>query len=310
MIINKILPTLFLIFTCAAASAEEKNYFRAGREELKAETKKYDPVLSDKLIYRVAFGKADDVKILLEKGADPHAKNIADIPVLQIAVVRKDDEAPGIVKNLINGGANVNAVSKNGNTAVLEAVKNGRADILQILIDAHAVLGLVRDAQGYDLLSIAESRGNLDIVKILHAGLDAEKDKLEALKSQGNFINLIQQYAYLSCANEYLNFYISNQPGTVNMVAFNKVITGNSEEIGQTSGQLKMLFKMNNAELLQIQNSSRGQVLARLKYYETNQNRELNGIGTDEDLNNRCWKIARKWNASKMNLEQYRQNTK
>ena len=114
----------------------------------------------------------------------------------------------------------------------------------------------------------------------------------------------------LSCANEYLNFYISNQPKGVNMVAFNNVITSNTSEINDKSGQIRMLFKMKNSELQQIQKLARSQIIAQLNYYETNQNRELNGVGTDSDLNERCWKIAKKWNASKLNLDQYRLNTK
>ena len=133
---------------------------------------------------------------MLDKGADPGAKNIADVPVLTIAAVRKDDEAPAIVKELIDAGANVNRVGKDGDVAVLEVVKNGRPDVLQILIDRQAVLGLVHDSEGNDLLSIAEKRGNLDIVKILNAGLESEKDKIQNLKSVDNFINLIQQYAF------------------------------------------------------------------------------------------------------------------
>src|SRR6202012_258736 len=105
-----------------------------------------------------------------------------------------------------------------------------------------------------------------------------EKDKLQGLRSEDNFIKLVQQYAFLSCANEYLNFYISTQPKGINMVAFNKVITGNGDEIDDTAGKIKMLFRMNGGELRDIQASARDQIVSQLKFYETNENRELNGV--------------------------------
>ena len=312
MIMNKILtfPLLAVIFICGSQvwAAEGKNYFADGNVAPKANL--YDAKLGKDLVYRTAFGRAGDVQILLDQGANPQSRNIADVPVLLIAIARKDAEAPKIVESILKAGANVNSVSKTGDVAVLEAVKNGRPDILQILIDHHAVLSVVHDVDGSDLLSIAEARGNLDIVKILNAGLENEKDKFQSLRSEENFINLIQQYAFLSCANEYLNFYISDQPKNINMVAFSDVISGNSNEIADIGGQIKMLFKTSNAELQQIQSAARGEIVGRLNNYETNENRALNGVGTDDDLNGRCRKIAAKWNANRLNLKQYRQSIK
>ncbi len=319
MITNK--NTIFAVFVLVLAliscvssyAAEQKSYFAASRDKGKKDAvikKPIDASLTQDLVYRAAFGRADDVKLLLDKGADPEAKNAAGLPVLLIATIRKDDEGPKIVEALIKGGSNVNKIAIDGNMAVLEAVRGGRPDVLQILIDNRAVLGAVRDHEGNDLLTIAETRGNLQIVKILNAGLENEKDKVESLKSQDNFIKLVQQYSFLSCASEYLNFYISTQPKGINMVAFNNVITANSAEIDDTAIRIKMLFRMTDPELRSIQISSRGEIITQLRFYETNENRELNGIGTDEDLNNRCQKIAGKWNASKMDMQQYRQNTK
>ena len=319
MITNK--NTIFALFLLAlvlipftsSKAEEQKSYFAATRS-VKAKTtaakKKIDAALTPDLVYRVAFGRAQDVKLLLDKGADPEAKNVAGLPVLMIAIIRKDSEAPKIVQNLIEAGANVNKVAGDGNMAVIEAVKGGRPDILQILIDNRAVLGIVHDREGNDLLTMAETRGNLEIVKILNAGLENEKDKIQGLKSQDNFINLVQQYAFLNCANEYLNYYISTETKSVNMVAFDNVITENVNEIQSTGVKLKMIFRMQDIELKDMQIMARSEIISQLKFYETNENRALNGVGTDDDLNRRCSRIAQKWNASKLNMDQYRQNTR
>jgi len=293
-----------------AQAVDEKSYFAVTKFNFQGadKPKTVDASLSPDLIYRVAFGKVDDVQFLLDKGADPESKNSAGLPVLLIATIRKDQQAPKIVAALLKAGANINRVSPDGNVAVLEAVKGGRPDVLQILIDHRAVLGLVRDRDGNDLLTIAENRGNLEIVNILNAGLENEKDKIQDLKSEDNFIKMVQEYAFLSCASEYLNFYISTQPEGVDMVKFNNVITGNNDEILSTAAKIKMLFRMNNKELGDIQGEARSEIVSALKFYETNENRALNGVGTDDDLNNRCEKIAKKWNASKIDQQQYKLN--
>lgn len=294
---------------------DQKSYFSVTKFDLKntspeeaAKKKKENSPLNKDLIYRVAFGRVDDVKLLLQQGADPDAKNAVGLPVVVIATIRKDEDAPKILSALLKGGANVNATEPNGNVAVVEAVKGGRPDVLQILIDNHAVLSFAHDPNGIDLRTMAEKRGNLDILDIVNAGLDREKDQIEALRSKENFINLVQQYSFLNCSSEYLNFYIANQPAGVNMVEFNKVITGNTNEIADIARKIKLIFKMADSELDQIQLTSRRSIVQNLQYYQTNQNRELNGIGTDQDLNTRCWKIAKNWNARNLNQDQYKIN--
>lgn len=312
MITNKItifVAFLLTVFSVSTYAEESKSYFEAASGIPSSKKgKTYDETLTPDLVYRVAFGRASDVQILLDKNANPEARNTAGIPVLLIATIRKDEEAPKIAHALIKAGANVNKVAQNGNMAVIEAVRNGRPDVLQVLIDNRAVLAMVRDSENKTLLEIAEIRSNLEIVKILNAGLEKEKDKIQALKSQSNFIKLVQQYAFLSCANEYLNFYISTQSKDVNMVAFNDVITANSNELSETSNFLQSLFRMDVRELRAIQGVARGAIIKQMNYYETNQNRELNGIGTDADLNKRCTKIAQTWNAKTMNKDQYNRN--
>ncbi len=286
----------------------EKSYFSSTNASDES-AKSTDPQLNNDLVYRVAFGRAEDVKILLDQNADPNTVNPANIPVLIIAIIRKDDEAPKIVKYLIKAGAKVNVATADGNMPIIEAVKNGRTDILQLLIDNKAVLGGITDAQGHDLQTLAENRADLQIISVLNAGMDSEKEKLQALKSQDNFIRLVQEYSYLNCANEYLNFYLTTEPQKVDALKFDKIITKNSDDIDDTARKIKLIFKMGDAELQTIKVNSRQEIIARLQYYETNANRELNGFGTDDDLNKRCMVIAKKWDLKNLNKGQYELNT-
>jgi ankyrin repeat protein len=309
--------TILLMVPAQVPALDAKSYFAVTKFNIKARSakdaeqeKKASSALNPELIYRTAFGRVDDVRILLEQGADPNARNDARLPVLMIATIRKDEEAPKIAAELLKKGANVNIIGPNGTPPVLEAVRGGRADVLQVLIDNKAVLGTVTDSSGHDLLALAERRGDLEIVDILNAAQEKEKDLIESLKSEDNFIRLIQEYSFLSCANEYLNYYISTEPKGIDIVQFNNVVTANSDEVNDTARKIRLIFKMGNKELGQIQYDARSQIITQLKYYETNENREINGVGKDEDLNKRCWAIAKKWTASRFKRgDQYRLNT-
>ena len=271
--------------------------------------KKIDDSLTPDLIYRVAFGRADDVAILLKQNADPNARNDARIPVLIIAVVRKDDEAPNIVKYLLAAGANVNVLGPQNNVPVLEAVKSGRPDVLQLLIDSGAVLAGVFDGQGQDLLTVAETRGDYQIISSLNAGLANEKDKINAMKSPASFVKMVQHYAYLNCANEYLNYFLSTQSEKVDPVKFDKIISNNNDEIEAGGKRIKYIFKMGDKELGKIKYQARQGIVNDLHSLGGERNSEFNGVGTDADLDRRCTAVAGHWNLESLNTTQYDANT-
>ena len=271
--------------------------------------KKFDSSLTPDLIYRVAFGRADDVGILLKQNADPNARNDARIPVLIIAVVRKDDESPNIVKYLLANGANVNILGPQNNTPVLEAVKAGRPDVLQLLIDGGAVLAGVYDVNGQDLLTLAQNRGDYQIISTLNAGIAAEKDRFNAMKSPESFVKMVQRYAYLSCANEYLNYYLSIEADKVDPVKFDKIISSNNDEIDAQGRRIKYIFKMGDKELGGIKLKARQAIINDLKSLGSSHNQEFNGVGTDEDLNKRCTAVAARWDLQSLDKDQYNVNT-
>lgn len=258
------------------------------------------------LIYRVAFGRAADVVQLLKQGADANMKNETGYSVLMTAITRKDEQAEPITRALLLYGANPNLSVIGGGYPVTEVVKSGRADVLKALIENRAALTYAVDEQGRDLKTLAETRGDQAILDVLNPALELEKSQIVTLKSPESFIKLIQEYAFLNCANEYLNYYISTSPENVDMTKFNKIVASNAEEIGNSSRRIKFTFKITDKELLQIGQSSKREVVRKLEAYENNHNRKINGVGTDKDLNNRCWKIAKNWNLRNLNRDSYK----
>lgn len=120
----------------------------------------------DEMAYRAAFGRADDIRFLLLKGANANATNKEGLPVLLVAAGRKDAEAVNVVKALISGGANINAKDTTGQTALYYAAKNGNADIVDFLlknrIDYYSM-----DNNGDIARTIAFRAGNNNIVDIM-----------------------------------------------------------------------------------------------------------------------------------------------
>lgn len=79
------------------------------------------------------------------------------------------------LKQLLNHGADVNAVDENGNTALLFASKIGDRKVIDLLIEKGADVNM-SNATGTTPLMIASKHGNIYAVKtLLKYGADAKK---------------------------------------------------------------------------------------------------------------------------------------
>ncbi len=89
----------------------------------------------EELIYRASLGRADDIKLLIEKNANPNVIDKNGVPVLFLAVNRKDPEAMNVVTALLDSGAKINTKDSNGQTALYHAARNGNPEMVQYLLD-------------------------------------------------------------------------------------------------------------------------------------------------------------------------------
>ncbi len=105
------------------------------------------------------------VKILLKAKADPNAVGLNGKSCLDLAV---ESRKPGIVQALIEAGANVKAVSPEGDSPVLFAAQDGMEEsheIIRILAKAGAPMDQSNAA--YTPLSYAVEQGNMKLVQLL-----------------------------------------------------------------------------------------------------------------------------------------------
>ena len=64
--------------------------------------------LDNELVYRASLGQARDVQALLDQGANPKVKTDKNVPIIFSAVERQDPEQMGVVRALVDAGADIN----------------------------------------------------------------------------------------------------------------------------------------------------------------------------------------------------------
>jgi ankyrin repeat protein len=117
----------------------------------------------DELGYELFFTTRENMKLLLNKGANPNVKDEYGDTSLTLASRLSYTE---IVEQLLSNGADPNVQNKYGETALIRASRYGYLDIVQILLSNGADPN-VQDKCGGTALMNASCNGDLDIVQIL-----------------------------------------------------------------------------------------------------------------------------------------------
>lgn len=92
--------------------------------------------LITRLFEAIEEASPDEVRKQLEAGADPSAKQeFLDDPALKAAV---ESESMEILKLLLEAGAQINAKTSGGETALTEAARTGKVEMVKILLEAGA----------------------------------------------------------------------------------------------------------------------------------------------------------------------------
>jgi ankyrin repeat protein len=112
----------------------------------------------------IAKNKSQICNLFLQGGIDINSRDENGTPMLNIAV-RNDNEA--FVQKLIDLGADINIVSEDrGYTPVMDAVWRGNLDITKLLVNKGAELNTI-NKEGQTNLVLAVGADKVDIVKIL-----------------------------------------------------------------------------------------------------------------------------------------------
>jgi ankyrin repeat protein len=115
------------------------------------------------LMYASMEGHTEDVKLLIEAGADVNLQDKDGYTALMCASEIRYTESVGL---LLEAGADVNVQDSSGYTALMVASEYGCIGVAKLLLEAGADVN-VRDNYGYTALELAKRNGVWDIVKLL-----------------------------------------------------------------------------------------------------------------------------------------------
>jgi len=111
------------------------------------------------------------VRILLEKGADPNARDSEGRNALMVMSLEKrsEDAAELIAETLLNAGCDINAADDKGRTPLIYAVIYQRPAAVKMLLKRGANIN-AKDHDGLSALDWAKKSGNEEIIRLLSLG--------------------------------------------------------------------------------------------------------------------------------------------
>jgi len=118
------------------------------------------------LLLAIASDQRSIIGFLLQKGADINQRNVHNGYTPLLWVCTNPNSPPDMVNYLLKNGANVDAMNRNGETALLLAAAMGNDKKVKILLEYDPDVN-GRDIRGNTALSLASQYGHADVVRRL-----------------------------------------------------------------------------------------------------------------------------------------------
>ena len=247
-----------------------------------------ESALNESLIYHVYFGKAEDVKRLLYKGANANARDEHQWSALSIATDRSDGQAFPIAKLLVEAGANVN-VMIDGQYPIITAIHNNNAELVKLLI-LHGANIDVSDDKGRTVERLAREAKDSRIADFISKIKIEEQQLLAYLRSRTHLRQIVERFAFNHCAYQYWGFYFkSGQDKNADRIKIEGRLRKYAREMKDSSTRAATFFPQIYSGLFQdVQSETRRLVYDQLNNMISNRNRRAQGVGTEKDFHKRC----------------------
>ncbi len=300
----------------------------------------------DDMVYRVNLGRADDIKILIKKGASVNETNDAGVPVIALAAGRTDSEAMKVVKILTEAGADINKTDARGQNALFYSAKTGNKEIVKYLL-AQKIRYTAIDSSGNNARIAAYQTGHNEIVEVIDEFVRGEneasrkqyeelnkklgdyykaynetvqaqkqKDTNDDTKSKlvepdlekANIKDLIYKASFANCAASYWQFCsTAGQLTEFGTQNLTNISSTQLEYASKIAGDLSNNYRVGADVIQNIVTTSGNKINKQLVNFGSNDARKEAGVGTLEDMNKRCRIIASEQSNATSIVEQPKQ---
>ncbi len=279
---RRLLPLLFFLLFPVMALAQEH------------------PALDDELIYRINFGRVDDISILLDRGANPNTITDQGDTALTLALNRSDELSVPMAKALLLKGADPNMPDKHKNYPLLMVIKNQQADLVALMVAKGANFQL-KAPDGKTAYEIAKATGKLELYKPMQDIIDKANAAIAAIHSPERLKGILYQYSYYSCAYQYWGYFLASRQDPSQDAKTQQRLDDNKKVLGILLGEIQQDFPATKTERLEkLSQDSAQPMYSELDALVSNRNRSEHGYGREEDVKNRCKILADKQDLSHM----------
>ncbi len=245
--------------------------------------------LNDDLMYRISFGRADDVRLLLEKGAEPNIfAGMGETPII-LAMTRKEGDADDIIKALLAKGGDPNFPDKNGNYPLEIAINQNKPSIITLLIEAGGDLRM-RSKSGMTMVDLANKGNNPDVIKVVMDKIQKDADQEAKLHDPARLLTMVQGFSDNICKMTYWNNYLTSAQNPKDDDASREKVDkykNMAEKMGREIANYFPNVQLNT--YITFTSSSLNNVFVSMP---TMQSRIEGGIGSEQDAQKRCTPIA------------------
>lgn len=251
--------------------------------------------VDEELAYRVRFSSENDVKLLLDKGADPNSFNQTGLPMVSVAASRKDNDAVPVLKMLYENGGDVNVGGANNQYPIIIAARDNNPRMVQYLLDHTDVDVTVRDLNGLLPVEIAEYYGSNLVIGMINALTQKRLRAEQKRTSPERRDDLIDKLARHYCEHQYMYYYHKSGQSRKSKDEIDTII-GDYRTKGQAQiEELYKTFQFPYETAFMMKSSIGGPLSKELNDMISNRERARQGVGTEEDLKERCDRISGNW---------------
>ncbi len=258
----------------------------------------FDSAASKDLIYYTAFGRSEDIKIILGRGANPDARNQHGLPALAIASDRKDPESLKLAQTLVEAGADINLSDGDKNYPLLNAVKNRNVALVKYYLSKEADFNIT-DNKGNTPYQVAKVMDFPEIAGLILDKIREIEERNRQRASPENFMKLVRSVAFNSCAAKYnmyildKNLYRSEQDKSFR----NNQVNQHKDQIKVDAQELAEVFRYNQQQINDITTMSSSTLANKLDYMGERRTRP--DFGNKEQITERCMEVVKNWKFGK-----------